>query len=297
VARDRRDGPVPGFTELEVLADGEDTTRYRARDAVSGQQVALELFGRPGAVTPEVAARADEVTRILATLSRHPEVITLHRRVTASDGRPVLVLELCAGSLADRRGQGPLDPRRVVAMGVALAGALETAHRAGIVHGAVGPEHVLVTRFGEVRLTGFTAGTTTSEDPVAVADDVHGLTRTLAGLLDDDTPTPPPLADLLVWALSEVPAERPRTPLELLHHLRQVERACGWELTTSRIGGVDPLPGADAPTRRGDRAAAVTGLPPLGFRKLDPAPGQRDPGQSDAGRHDPGQRDPGSGPV
>jgi hypothetical protein len=273
VARDRRDELVPGFTELEELADGGDTTVYRARDAVSGQAVTLELFGRPGAVTPEVTAHADEVTRILATLSRHPEVVTLHRRVTATDGRPVLVLERCAGSLADQRSRGPVEPRRVVAVGVTLAGALETAHRAGIVHGAVGPEHVLVTRYGEVRLTGFAAGTTSSEDPVAVAADVHGLTRTLAGLLDDDAPSPPPLADLLVWALSEVPAERPRTPLELLHHLRQVERACGWELTASRIGGVDPLPGADTPTRRGDRAAAVTGLPPLGFRKLDPGPG------------------------
>jgi serine/threonine protein kinase len=278
VARDRRDEVVPGFTELEVLADGSDTTVYRARDVVSGQLVALESFGRPGAVTPEVAARADEVTRILATLSRHPEIVTLHRRVTATDGRPVLVLELCAGSLADQRAHGPVEPRRVVAMGVTLAGALETAHRAGIVHGAVGPEHVLVTRYGEVRLTGFaagTTGTTPSEDPVAVAADLHDLTRTLAGLLDDTT-TPPPLAELLAWALADVPAERPRTPLELLHHLHQVEAACGWELTTARIGGVDPLPGADVPTRRADRAAAVTGLPPLGLRKLDPGPGRRD---------------------
>jgi hypothetical protein len=278
VARDRRDELVPGFAELEVLADGADTTVYRARDVVSGQLVALESFGRPGAVTPEVAARADEVTRILATLSRHPEVVTLHRRVTATDGRPVLVLELCAGSLADRRAHGALEPQRVVAMGVALAGALETAHRVGIVHGAVGPEHVLLTRYGEVRLTGFaarTTGTTSSEDPVAVAADVHGLTRTLAGLLDDAT-IPTPLADLLAWALSDVPADRPRTPLELLHHLHQVEGSCGWELTAARIGGLDPLPGADVPTRGGDRAAAVTGLPPLGFRKLDPGPRRRD---------------------
>jgi hypothetical protein len=274
VARDRRDALVPGFAELEVLADEGDTTVYRARDAVSGQPVALELFGRPGAVTPAEAARADEVTRILATLSRHPDVVTLHRRVTATDGRPVLVLELCAGSLADQRARGPLEPRRVVAIGVTLAGALETAHRAGIVHGAVGPAQVLVTRFGEVRLTGFTAGKTSSEDTVAVAADVHGLTRTLAGLLDHEAASPPPLADLLDWALSEVPAERPRTPLELLHHLRQVERGCGWEVTVSRIGGVDPLPGADTPRRRGDRAAAVTGLPPLGLRKLDPGPGR-----------------------
>lgn len=281
MARDRRSELVPGFGEATVLAEGRHTTVLRARDTVSGQLVALKLFGAPegdsAAASSDATVRADELTRTLALLSRHPHVITLHRRTTTVAGRPVLVLELCDGSLADRRPHGPVEPRRVVALGIALAGALETAHRVGIVHGAVRPEHVLVTRYGDVRLTGFASGAGPADDPVAVAADVHDLTRTLAGSLAavTGTSTPTPLTDLLTWALSDVAAQRPRTPLELLHQLNRTERVCGWGPTPSRIGGVDPLPGADQPEREG-RAAAMTGLPPLGFRKLDPGPGRRD---------------------
>lgn len=50
---------------------------------------------------------------------------------------------------------GPLDWREVLSIGVKLAGALEAAHRAGILHRDVKPGNVLLTDYGEPQLTDF----------------------------------------------------------------------------------------------------------------------------------------------
>lgn len=285
MTHDPRDGPA-GFTDTEVIAESATATILRTRDRATGQPVALKLL-RGGGVRTTTGREADPGdearVRALSILGQHPNVVTLHRVERTPEGRTLLVLELCTGSLADgpRAGE-PSSPQHAVAVAVALSGAIETAHRAGIVHGDLRPEHVLVTRYGEVVLTGFASGA--APDAVTVADDVHGLATTLAALLvgareptgDAGVDVPPPLADLLGTALSDVPAERMRTPLELVHRLHEVERESGWGPSPCRIGGVDRLTsGPDPGARRGGRAAAVTGLPPLGLRSLDPGPGRR----------------------
>jgi hypothetical protein len=286
VARDPRDGPA-GFTGTEVIAEGATATVLRARDRVTGQPVALKLLrGGDDRTTRGRDTDAGEAVpvrvRALSALGQHPNVVTLHRVERTPEGHTLLVLELCTGSLADGARAAAPTSQHAVAITVALAGAIETAHRAGIVHGDLRPEHVLVTRYGEVVLTGFASEAT--PDAVTVADDVHGLATTLAALLaggrettgDAAPDVPSPLADLLRTALSDVPAERIRTPLELVHRLHEVERECGWGPSPCRIGGVDRLTSEPDPgARRGGRAAAVTGLPPLGLRSLDPGPGRR----------------------
>jgi hypothetical protein len=242
VAHDPRDGPA-GFTDTEVIAESATATILRARDRTTGQPVALKLLRDPGDratagrdVDPGGGAAVR--VRALGTLGQHPNVVTLHRVERTPDGRTLLVLELCTGSLADGpRARALTAPQHAVAVALALAGAIETAHRAGIVHGDLRPEHVLVTRYGEVVLTGFASGA--APDAVTVADDVHGLATTLAALLGGGreatgyvaSDVPPPLADLLRTALSDVPAERMRTPLELVHR---------WPRSSGTAGGVRP---------------------------------------------------------
>ncbi len=119
----------------------------------------------------------------------------------------MLVLELCRESLAQQvRRAGPLPgPGRWPAIGIKIAGALETAHRHGFLHRDMKPQNILVTQFGEPALGDFgvaalqasaqaTAGvfgfTTLHAAPeileghhLSPATDVYGLASTMYQLL------------------------------------------------------------------------------------------------------------------
>src|SRR5206468_3396871 len=89
---------------------------------------------------------------------------------------PVLVLELCRGAISDRMQDGTgLPVREVVSLGIKIAGALETAHRAEILHRDVKPQNILITEFGEPALADF---------GVAM---LQSSTQTTAGLFDFTT--------------------------------------------------------------------------------------------------------------
>ena len=62
---------------------------------------------------------------------------------------------LDGGSLADRIAAGPLPWEEVARIGVALSGALESAHRLGVLHRDVKPQNVLFDRLGTPKLLDF----------------------------------------------------------------------------------------------------------------------------------------------
>ena len=72
-------------------------------------------------------------------------------------GRPFLVMEhMTGGSLGQRiRRRGATGWEWAVDAGVKLAGALETAHRAGVLHRDVKPENILISAYGEPQLADF----------------------------------------------------------------------------------------------------------------------------------------------
>lgn len=145
---------VPGYGDLEEIGTGRTAVVYRARELETGRQVALKVI-EAGVDRAALDAFHREALA-LAALGNHPHIVTLYRTVDLPHGGPALVLELCDGSLADRLDdRHPLGPRRATATAVKVAGALETAHRAGILHLDVNPANILVTPYGEPALTDF----------------------------------------------------------------------------------------------------------------------------------------------
>ncbi|WP_433290093.1 serine/threonine-protein kinase [Pseudonocardia sp. CA-142604] len=124
-----------------VLGIGSSAVVHRARDLMSGAEVAVKHF-HAGASAYDRRQQRQEM-KLLARL-RHPGLVGLHDGGTA-DGRPFVVTDLVEGpTLAQRISRGPLAPGAVQMLGRQLAEALAHVHNGGIIHRDVKPANVLL---------------------------------------------------------------------------------------------------------------------------------------------------------
>ncbi|HEX6273625.1 MAG TPA: serine/threonine-protein kinase, partial [Polyangiaceae bacterium] len=171
-------GRVLGKHELAVVHEAEDA--HKARFAAL--KVLDSALGRDAAAW----SRFETLTRALAELPG--DGIARSYDAGVSEGRPFVVSERCvfptlARYVAER---GPLAPRAFRDTLLTLAGALETAHRAGIVHGNLKPQNIFVSvdNPGWARLTDF---------GLAELREASGVTqaRTLGWNAPEVSPAPP----------------------------------------------------------------------------------------------------------
>ena len=147
---------------LSPLGAGGMGTVWRAQDEILGREVAVKEVTFPHGLSDEdrevLRERTRREARAAARLD-HPSAVTVFD-VVEEAGSPYLVMELVeARTLSEVvRTDGPLTPQRTAQVGLALLGALETAHRQGIVHRDVKPGNVLLCpddAGGRVVLTDF----------------------------------------------------------------------------------------------------------------------------------------------
>ncbi|MFF6985004.1 protein kinase [Streptomyces sp. NPDC010273] len=121
---------------------------WRAADQLLGRQVAVKEIAQDDSLSEEEARQQRDRTlreaRAVAQL-RHPHIIVVHD-VVEQDERPYIVMELAdGGSLAERiSARGPADAAEAARIGIALLGALRTAHAAGVLHRDIKPANVLL---------------------------------------------------------------------------------------------------------------------------------------------------------
>jgi hypothetical protein len=164
----------PGYANVAELASGAFATVYRAVELGTGRPVALKVL-RVADASPHLVEVFEKELGALALLSNHPNVTTLYGTFSTPEGRPVLVLELCRESLAHRaRQNGTLPAKEVVQVGIKIAGALETAHRSGLLHRDMKPQNILVSQFDEPVLADF--GVATLQAQAQSTEGVFGFT-------------------------------------------------------------------------------------------------------------------------
>jgi eukaryotic-like serine/threonine-protein kinase len=142
--RDERLGPYEILAPLGAGGMGEV---YKARDTRLDRTVAIKVLPASISTDPEFRSRFDREARAIAALN-HPHICTLHD-VGHQDGVDFLVMEYLEGqTLADRLTKGAVPLDQALTIAIAIAEALEKAHRQGIVHRDLKPGNVMLTKSG-----------------------------------------------------------------------------------------------------------------------------------------------------
>jgi len=145
---------LPGYRFARPLGTGGFSDVYLYEQLLPHRAVAVKVLladlGSSG-----LASFTSEAN-LMARLSTHPFIVTIHDAGLAPDGRPYLVMEFCSRpNLAERYKTAPLSVNDTLRIGVQLASAVETAHRAGILHRDIKPGNVLTNDYGYPALTDF----------------------------------------------------------------------------------------------------------------------------------------------
>jgi serine/threonine protein kinase len=191
---------IPGFADLVEVGHGAHGAVYRARQDQPARMVAIKVLD-VALAGPELR-RFQENHRQLGLLSRHPNIAPVLASGTTPDGAQYLVMPFYArGSLAAqvwRKGTQPWQT--ALKIGIRMAGAVQTAHDAGVLHRDLTPGNIMISLDGKVRLTDFAlhlgpgrhrvvptpayaAPEVVRGGQTSVASDVYSLAATLVSLI------------------------------------------------------------------------------------------------------------------
>ncbi|MGV9864718.1 protein kinase domain-containing protein [Rhodococcus koreensis] len=194
-----------GFDDAEEIGRGGFGVVYRCSQSILERTVAVKVL--TATLDEENRERFLREQRAMGRLTGHPNIAGVLQVGTTDAGRPYLVMPYYPQDSLDARVRrhGPLTFEEVLRLGVKMVGALETGHRAGILHRDVKPANILLTDYGEpvlsdfgiAHITGgfetatgtvtgspaFTAPEVLAGGPPSPAADVYGLGATLFAAL------------------------------------------------------------------------------------------------------------------
>ncbi len=134
---------IPGLEVGELLGRGGMCSVYRAVDGTTGGEVAVKVLDPAQRLQPVRVAR---FAREVGSLTRlhHPDIVRALRAGEAGGGA-FLVMEYCPGGTLNAHLAGrPMTPPVASAVIAALAGAVEYAHREGVIHRDLKPSNILL---------------------------------------------------------------------------------------------------------------------------------------------------------
>jgi serine/threonine-protein kinase/serine/threonine-protein kinase PknK len=201
-----------GYHDAEPVGRGGFGVVYRCNEPSLDRVVAIKVLSSDQDDLDLEHFQREQ--RAMGRVSGHPNIVpVLHCGLTFT-GRPYIVMPYHSRKTLDSwiKGHGPLAVGEALTVGVRLAGALETAHRAGVLHRDVKPPNILLTAYGEPQLCDFgiarvTGGRETAPNIIvgspaytapelfegrapSAAADVYGLAATVFTLLNGVPPFP-----------------------------------------------------------------------------------------------------------
>src|SRR5260370_33320141 len=116
---------------------------WLATDTILGRKVALKLLRSELSGATERLQRFFQEAKAASALN-HPNIITIYE-IGEAGGIQFIATEFVEGvTLRQQLAQGPLEMAETFAIVKQIARALETGHKAGIVHRDINPENIKV---------------------------------------------------------------------------------------------------------------------------------------------------------
>ncbi|KXF53448.1 protein kinase [Rhodococcus sp. SC4] len=185
-----RELSAAGLTEACEIGRGGFGVVYRCLQPSLDRTVAVKVL--TGAIDDENRARFFREQRAMGRLTGHPNIVNVLQVGSTASGRPFIVMPYHPLDSLDTliRHDGPLSPDEVLRLGVRIAGAVETAHRLGILHRDIKPGNILLSSYGEPALTDFgiahiAGGFETAKDMITASP-----AFTAPEILRGESPTP-----------------------------------------------------------------------------------------------------------
>lgn len=144
-------GTLVGAYTVEALhGAGGFAHVYRARRADGGDRVALKVLRAPASRAVRIASRFAREVEALQRVD-HPNIVRVFDAGELHDGRPYLAMQWLPGPTLREAiaARGRLAPRDVLAVVRDIAGALDAAHAAGIVHRDLKAQNVITVPRGD----------------------------------------------------------------------------------------------------------------------------------------------------
>lgn len=262
---------LPGLTFVADLGAGGYADVYAYASRLPARTIAVKVLR--GAASGSASALVAEANALAAL--EHPSIVPVYGAGKTDDGRGYLAMMLCPlPSLAVRCRPSGLPVAEALDVSVRVAGALETAHRAGIVHADVKPANILTSRYGQPMLADFgIAGRLAADGALtpayaapellagadaSPASDVYALAATCWTLLTGRPPlvqrswappgatgradVPPALEELLVHTLAPRDRRRCVSAAQWADEVRALQRRLGWPVSEFAV----PRPGPGA---------------------------------------------------
>ena len=203
------------YSQAAPLSPGETVGRYRivrpigrggmgviylASDPRLNRSVAIKMLPAHLSVDSKARRRFEEEARA-ASLLDHPNIATVYEVGETDAGQLFIAMAYYEGeTLRDRIERGGLDITEVLSLAVQIAGGLEAAHAAGLVHRDIKPGNVIVTRQGVAKILDFGIARLASDEIT------HGTATagTVAYMSPEQTRGAPPDPRVDVWSLGVV---------------------------------------------------------------------------------------------
>lgn len=165
----RNDRPphLPGFDHIAQIGAGGYAAVHLYQQHRPNRQVAIKVLSAD--ITD---ASFESEANVMAQVSEHPYIVSIFEAGVAGDGRPYLVMEYYPQpNFLERARTEHFAVADALRVGIQVSGALETAHRVGVLHHDVKPANILTSAYGRPGLTDFgiaSAGATGETHAVSI---------------------------------------------------------------------------------------------------------------------------------